>query len=37
MNILIGFLAILGAIFLLLILVFLFCALTVGKDDMYDE
>ena len=37
MNIIIGFLAILGVIFLLLILVLLFCALTVGKDDMYDE
>lgn len=37
MKLFIGFLAILGTIFLLFILVFLFCALTVGKDDMYDE
>lgn len=37
MKILIGFLAIFGAISLIFLLAFLFGCLIVGRDDYYDE
>lgn len=37
MKLFIGFLACLGALTLIILLLFLFCCLVVGKDDSNDE